>query len=153
MLARLIIGVGVVSLAACAAAPPPASAGAGAALPGTEACVFSQNIQGWEVLDNQTLLIEAPLRRDVYLVKLFAPARNLPFAERVGFQDRDHDGQICQQDEVIVGGPVPDHWPITALRKLTLDEANALRVQYGKPVVKPIGSPAEKAIANPQEKR
>jgi hypothetical protein len=145
MFTRLLIGVSAALLAACASTPRASAAGPAAAnLPGTEACVFTFNIQSWQVLDNQTLLIEAPLKNDVYLVKLFAPANNLPFAMRVGFQDRDRDGQICRQDEIIVGGPVPDHWPITALRKLTLAEANALRVQHGLREVKPLSKPEEK---------
>jgi hypothetical protein len=157
MFTRLLIGASVALLAACASAPQMSTAAHGASasatstsgtaaanLPGTEACVFSFNIQSWEVLDNQTLLIQAPLKNDVYLVKLFAPANNLPFAMRVGFQDRDRDGQICRQDEIIVGGPVVDHWPITAVRKLTLAEANELRVQHGLRAVQQISKPEQK---------
>lgn len=64
-------------------------------MPGADACVFIRNIDDWVVIDPTTLIVHAPPRKDAYLLKLFAPLPDLDFKECVGFEDSDHNGQLC----------------------------------------------------------
>jgi hypothetical protein len=38
--------------------------------------------------------VRAPLPKDVYLIKLFEPVIDLSFKQGLGFQDKEHSGQI-----------------------------------------------------------
>ena len=120
----------VLSLCAACAAPAPAHTG-GAALPGKDACIFTVNLSDWVVLDESTLIVYAPLRRQPYLLKLFAPISGLGFRESLGFEDTVHSGQLCRGDYVIARGDIPQRMPISALRLITPDEAGRLRAAAG----------------------
>ena len=98
--------------------PPP--------LPGTEACIFTVNLNDWTVIDNSTLIVYAPLRKDPYLVKLFAPIFDLQFRESLGFEDIEHNGQLCKDDYVVARGDSPLRTPITAVRALTPEQAKQM---------------------------
>ena len=100
-------------------APPPP-------LPGTEACIFTVNLNDWTVIDNSTLIVYAPLRKDPYLVKLFEPIFDLQFRESLGFEDIEHNGQLCKDDYVVARGDIPHRTPITAVRALTPDQAKQI---------------------------
>jgi hypothetical protein len=102
------------------AAPPPPP------LPGTEACIFTVNLNDWTVIDNSTLIVYAPLRKDPYLVKLFAPIFDLQFKESLGFEDIEHSGQLCKDDYVVARGEGPRRTPITAVRALTPEQAKQI---------------------------
>jgi hypothetical protein len=97
-----------------------------APLPGTEACIFTVNLNDWTVIDNSTLIVYAPLRKDPYLVKLFAPIFDLQFRESLGFEDIEHNGQLCKDDYVVARGDAPQRTPITAVRALTPDQAKQI---------------------------
>lgn len=110
-------------LAGCATTPPATTA----VLPGTAACIYATSLRDWQVLDNQTLLVHAPMGKDTYLIKLFAPVTTLGFQETLGFEDGDHNNQLCSTgDAVLVGGSIPDRSPIAAVRLLTPEEAKTL---------------------------
>jgi hypothetical protein len=98
--------------------PPP--------LPGTEACIFTVNLNDWTVIDNSTLIVYAPLRKDPYLVKLFEPIFDLQFRESLGFEDIEHNGQLCKDDYVVARGDSPRRTPIIAVRALTPDQARQI---------------------------
>jgi hypothetical protein len=66
---RYLIPLALALLGGCASAPPPK-----AVLPGKDSCVFKANVSSWEVLDDQSLLVQAPFGH-YYLFKLFAPLR------------------------------------------------------------------------------
>jgi hypothetical protein len=100
-------------------APPPP-------LPGTEACIFTVNLNDWTVIDNSTLIVYAPLRKDPYLVKLFEPIFDLQFRESIGFEDIEHNGQLCKDDYVVARGEVPQRTPIIAVRALRPEQAKQL---------------------------
>jgi len=100
-------------------APPPP-------LPGTEACIFTVILNDWTVIDNSTLIVYAPLRKDPYLVKLFEPIFDLQFRESLGFEDIEHNGQLCKDDYVVARGDSPRRTPITAVRALTPDQAKQI---------------------------
>ena len=104
-----------------------ASAATAAELPGVEKCVFQSQVRGWQVIDDHTLVVDAPTSSSRYLIKLFAPTTGLNFQEQLGFEDGDHNGQLCGTgDLLLVGNPVPQRMPIIAVRLLSKDEAKAL---------------------------
>ena len=127
VLAITIFGFGALAAIGCSATGTAARPG-GAPLPGTDACVFLSNIEDWQVIDDSTLIVYAPLPKDAYLLKLFEPVPDLDFRNRVGFDDADHNGQICGNgtDYLVLRGEVPRRVPIVAFRKLTLDQAKQL---------------------------
>lgn len=103
-----------------------------APLPGKPACIFSSSVQDWVVLDDQTLIVHAPLRKDPYLIKLFSPIIGLQFHESIGFLDGDHNGQLCSTgDSIVVQGAQPQRSPILAVRLLTPAQATQLETRAG----------------------
>jgi|SRR5580658_5285022 hypothetical protein len=124
--------VAVVLAAAMAAGCASGAAGphaVAAPLPGTDACVFMSAVSDWVVVDASTLIVYAPLHKDAYLLKLFEPIPELNFKQRVGFEDSDHDGQLCGNGAdylVVRDDTVPQRVPIVAFRKLSPAEAKQL---------------------------
>jgi len=106
-------------------------------LPGKPGCFWKSNFQGdWTVLNDSTLIVHAPLPRDIYVVKLFEPVATLSFKEGLGFDDREHTGQICNNgdDYMLVPGWQPPQVPIVAVHRLTMTEQAELLQAAGKPV-------------------
>ncbi|HTV95127.1 MAG TPA: DUF6491 family protein [Steroidobacteraceae bacterium] len=144
----LLIGAALGALAAIAVGcatttqPPPSAAKLAnltklANLPGKPACFWRSNFQGdWTVLNDSTLIVRAPLPKDIYVVKLFEPVFNLSFRQRLGFEDREHTGQICDNgdDYLTVPGWQPPQVPIVAVRALTTAEQNELLRAAGLPL-------------------
>lgn len=98
-------------------------------LPGKPGCFWKANFQGdWTVLNDSTLIVRAPLRQDAYVIKLFEPVFDLGFRQRLGFVDREHAGQICNDgdDYLEVPGAQPPRVQITAVRALTSAEQSEL---------------------------
>jgi hypothetical protein len=100
--------------------------------PGKEACIFTATIFDWVVLDESTLIVYAPSRKDPYLVKLFAPVTGLDFRETLGFQDTAHSGQLCRGDDLVVRGGAPRRMGITSVRALSPQQAKELRAAADK---------------------
>lgn len=116
-------------------------------LPGKAACFWKSNFQGdWTVLNDSTLIVHAPLPKDAYVIKLFEPVYTLSFRQNLGFEDKEHTGQICNNgdDYLLVPGWEPRQVPIVAVHALTADEENELLRAAGKPVPRravPSGAP------------
>ena len=109
-------------------------------LPGKPACFWKANFQGdWTVLNDSTLIVQAPLPKDAYVIKLFEPVFDLSFKQRLGFVDRERTGQICNDgdDYLLVPGWQPPEVPITAVKALTMSEQNELLQAAGMPVPHP----------------
>jgi hypothetical protein len=122
--------VTAVVAAGCAASSVPSNQ-TRASLPGKEACIFTANLSDWVVLDESTLIVYAPVRKDAYLVKLFAPVIGLDFHETLGFEDTAHNGELCAGGELIVRGGSPRRTGITAVRALSPQQAKDLRAAAG----------------------
>jgi hypothetical protein len=138
----LITGLFAAAAAAlCGCASSPSSQGAGLAadlgsssrktqaLPGTPGCFWLSNFQGsWTVLNDSELIVYAPLESRPYLVKLFEPVPSLQFHERLGFENPERTGMICDgaMDDLLVPRWEPHRIPIVAVRKLTPAEARHL---------------------------
>jgi len=121
--------LGLIILASIGCASNPSASqrqGAAAPLPGTEACIFTVNLYDWTVLGDSTLIVYAPLHRDAYLLKLFSPMIDLPFRQALGFEDVEHNGQLCKGDYVVARGEIPLRTPISSVRLLTPAEAKQL---------------------------
>jgi hypothetical protein len=109
-------------------------------LPGKPACFWKSSFQGdWTVLNDSTLIVQAPLPKDVYVIKLFEPVFDLSFKERLGFEDREHTGQICNDgdDYLVVPDWQPPQVPIVAVHSLTMGEHDQLLQAAGKPLAHP----------------
>ena len=139
------------SLNAVAAATSPESDQANtASKPHGGDCIFSRTIDSWTVLDNETLLIYAPSRKTPYLVKLFRPEYSLKSEFKLGFWDRDNDGQICDvsRDAIVVPGlgyGFASRIPIRSVQRIDVAEANEL---IAKSKVKPERNPA---VVSPEQ--
>jgi|SRR5579863_8422530 len=101
-------------------------------LPGTETCIFTVDLNDWVVLDDSTLIVYAPTRKNAYLVKLFLPVIGLDFHESLGFEGTEHNGQLCRGDYVIARGSAPQRTSISAVRALSLQQAKDLRAAADK---------------------
>jgi hypothetical protein len=103
-----------------------------AALPGTPGCFWLRDFDGsWTVLNDSELIVYVPMDSDPYLIKLFAPVPNLKFDQRLGFQDVEHSGMICdgELDNLAVPHWGPGRIPIVAVRKLTVPEERNLFIE------------------------
>ncbi len=109
-------------------------------LPGKPSCFWKSSFQGdWTVLNDSTLIVRAPLPKDVYVIKLFEPVFSLSFKQGLGLEDREHSGQICNNgdDYLVVPGWQPPQVPIVAVHALTLAEQDQLLEAAGIPVRHP----------------
>lgn len=131
------------ALAGCATAAPDragAHAQRTAALPGKPGCFWLRNFDGsWTALSQTELIVYAPLvGNNAYLIKLFQPVINLQFDQRLGFEDVEHTGQICNgaYDYVLVPDYEPHRITITAVRHLSTPEVVQLLRSHGQKVPK-----------------
>jgi hypothetical protein len=102
-----------------------------AALPGTPGCFWLRNFDGaWTVLNDSELIVHAPSFSEPYLIRLFEPVTTLGFDERLGFQDVEHTGMICDgaMDNLVVPKWQPHLVPIVAVRKLTVAQERQLLI-------------------------
>jgi hypothetical protein len=84
--------------------PPPAASAATASAPLAEAQIpfAKRNIWNWQVVDDQTLLIQDQGRR-WYKATLFGHCINLPFANRIAF-DSNPGGSFDKFSAILVRG-------------------------------------------------
>jgi hypothetical protein len=151
--ARLSVAFAVVAAAACATTGT-GSHPAAAPLPGSDACVFMREVFDWTVVDESTLIVYAPMRKDAYLLKLFEPVPELNFKERVGFEDSDHNGMLCGNggDYLVLRDDIgPRRVPIVAFRKLTPEQLKQFLPASKTPATQPANAqPANAQPANAQ---
>ncbi|HZF26684.1 MAG TPA: DUF6491 family protein [Steroidobacteraceae bacterium] len=107
-------------------------------------CIFSRTIDGWTVLDDQTLIVYAPTHNKPYLVKLFRPEFALKSEFTLGFLDRDNDGMICDRgpDSIVLrefGRGFSNRIPVDSVQRIDPAEAKEL---IAKSKVKPERNPA-----------
>ena len=144
MLAVALLGA---LLAGCAttSSTPTESSGASAqrtaaALPGTPGCFWLKNFDGsWTALSQTELIVYAPMVGDnAYFIKLFQPVINLKFDERLGFEDVERTGRICNgaADYLLVPNFVPHRVTIVAVRHLSKPEVVQLLRSHGQKVPK-----------------
>jgi hypothetical protein len=99
------------------------------ALPGQPGCFWRSNFKGsWTVLNDRELIVFAPFGSHAYLIALFEPVPDLRFHRRLGLEDDEGTGLIC--DRSLAGLVVP-HWqphrvPIVAVHALTQPQLQRL---------------------------
>jgi hypothetical protein len=140
---RAALSLWVLTSVGCAAGGAASTPAPAPPLPGTEACVFTVNLNDWTVLDSSTLIVYAPMRREPYLVKLFEPMFDLQFRETLGFEDIEHNGQLCKGDYVVARGAIPTRTVISAVRALTPAQAKQLIAASKQPAAKPPAAAAQ----------
>ena len=112
-------------------------------------CLFARTINGWDSIDNETMIIWAT-RRDPYLVKLWTPVFGLKSEFSVGIQDGDNDGRFCDygRDAIVVQEPGgPERYRVRTVQRLAEADAQAMiesRKQKGK-------KPEEPAVTMPEQ--
>jgi hypothetical protein len=129
-LAALLAFGGVAAFAALAAAaddppPPPASGAAAAPAPEAQIAFANKNIWNWQVVDDQTVLIEDQSHR-WYKATLFSHCIDLPFAQKIGF-DSSPNGTFDKFSAILVRG---QRCP---LRSLVQTSAPPKKVKAKKP--------------------
>ncbi len=86
-------------------------------------CVFLRIVDGWEVLDNSSVLVRTsgPPDRRSYLVRLARPAPELRFTADLRLLDGNGDGQICGWggDSVVTSGATAQRYQIRAVERLS----------------------------------
>lgn len=130
----------LIALLASGCVSGPKSAGANgpnpyalATLPGKPACFWLRSFDGsWTALNERQLLVYAPLSM-AYLVQLLEPVTTLRFAERLGFEDSEHTGMICDghSDFALIPNWTPHRVVITAVRQVTPEQARQLLLSNG----------------------
>jgi hypothetical protein len=80
------------------------------------------------VLNDGELIVYAPGHSHAYLVKLLEPVPNLKFHQRLGFEDDEHTGRICDHsmDDLVVPHWQPHRIPIVAVHRLSAPERQLL---------------------------
>jgi Family of unknown function (DUF6491) len=134
LIAISLLGAAAAALLGCASTEgvTGAKGQASAALPGTPGCFWLRDFDGsWTVLNDSELIVYVPMYSQPYLIKLFAPVPNLKFDQRLGFQDVEHSGMICdgEVDNLAVPHWGPRRIPIVAVRKLTVPEERSLLLE------------------------
>lgn len=134
-----LLATALAALSGCASSPSSQGAGVAAvlgskshkaaALPGKPGCFWLSNFDGsWTVLNESELIVYAPSYSRPYLIKLFEPVPPLKFRERLGFENIEHAGMICDgaMDNLVVPHWEPARVPIVAVRELTSSQAQHL---------------------------
>jgi hypothetical protein len=104
LLGAMLAAVVAVALAADNPTPPPASSAAAAPAPPAEAQIpfAKRNIWNWQVVDDQTVLIQDQGRR-WYKAVLFNHCIDLPFANTIAF-DSNPGGTFDKFSAILVRG-------------------------------------------------
>jgi hypothetical protein len=108
-----------------------ASTGTNESKPRHGDCIFTRTIDGWTVLDDQSLIVYAPTHSTPYLVKLWRPEFDLKWANTLGFVDRDNNGMICDggPDSILLrdfGRGFSNRVPVNSVQRLNQDQAKEL---------------------------
>ena len=104
------------------------SAAAGPAPGRGEQCFFSQDVHGFQAVDDSTVNLRIGVS-DVYQLSLLAPCRDVAFAQGVALESKGGTSNICSplDAELVVPGPAgPTRCPVSSYRKLTAAEVQAL---------------------------
>ena len=94
-------------------------------------CILQGSIRDYQVLDDQTLVVEAGGRRN-YVVELSRRAPGLKSAFQLGFSSPS--GSVCAGfSEVIVRDSFgPEAIRIASIRELSPEELDTMLIRYGK---------------------
>lgn len=117
-----------------ALAQAPAAAPAAKPAPARQ-CFWVNQVNGFSSPDDQTVYVDVAVH-DVYELKLFGPCPNVDWTQRIGVKPWGGMSNVCTGADLdlIVPqvGMSPMKCHVRAMRKLTDDEAKALRTSKKK---------------------
>jgi Family of unknown function (DUF6491) len=120
------------ALAGCASSPSSGDTTAAERRVGEPSdCLFNRGVRDFTALDNRNLILYGPGNR-AYHVVLTSPSFDLEREYEIGIYDRD--GRICPfgGDAVIVRGTFTERIPIRSIEAISDEDADALKVRFGK---------------------
>ena len=113
----------VAALSACGAAEPRA----GVAAVGAEQCFFTRQVNGFEVIDEETVNIRVSVN-DVYQLDLVTPCTGIDWESRVAIESRGGNRICTGNDATLIAarpggaGGVPQRCQARTIRKLTPEQ-------------------------------
>lgn len=92
------------------------------------ACFRASDVSGFNVVDDQTVDVSIS-PRNFYRLTLFAPSRDIDWTMQIGIEARGGSWVCAGMDATLI---VPEaigiqRYPVTKIRKLTLEEIQAKR--------------------------
>ncbi len=139
-----------IAMAGCATSTPETSIRPACDL--RSQCFNQRSVRDFEMLDNDTMLVEVGGNRCPFIVEVDGLFCDLGFASTIAFQDRD--GRICSADtSYILSGPFvrdpEDVCRVRNVRAISEDELLELYAARGRiPPLPPTG-PGELQVENP----
>ena len=131
LLKQLLIIVSLSILVACAAPREQGGSASGTDRPRHGDCIHEPSIRGYEVLDEQNLIVEASGRRNYHVV-LVRRAFGLRSSWAIVF--RTSTGRVCEgfSEVVFRDGFDGESIRIRSIRQLTPEEREDLLIRFGK---------------------
>lgn len=149
---QLLIIVSSSILVACAAPQEQGDSALDEDRPRHGDCIHEPSIRGYEVLDEQNLIVEASGRRNYHVV-LMRRAFGLRSTWRIGFKSTT--GRVCEGfSEVVFGDRYDgDSIRVRSIRQLTPEEHEDLLIRFGKkePEIKQTPAPRDVEGADVEE--
>lgn len=101
-------------------------------LRGKNACFYRRQVQDFDTLGRDTLVVYAPSRRNAYLVKISPPSAQLRFADAIAFESRAP--QICGRagERLRVGTGALNLYSVMDVRRLPEDQLADILDSYGQ---------------------
>lgn len=138
-------------LLACAASTEQSGNGANEDVRRSSDCIHEPSIRGYNVLDEQNLIVEASGRRQYHVV-LSRRAQGLRHSHGIWFKSTT--SRVCAGfDSVEYEGSVMGNNRIASIRELSKEEEEYLLIQYGKkePEIEHTPTPQEVKGADVEE--
>lgn len=94
------------------------------------ACFRASDVSGFNVVDDQTVDVSIS-PRNVYRLTLFAPSRDIDWTMQIGIEARGGPWVCTGMDATLIipEGVGVQRYPVTKVRKLSLEEIQAKRKQ------------------------
>ena len=93
------------------------------------ACFARRNVESFNAPDDHTVYLRVGVN-DIYRLSLMTECLDLTFRQGIGLEDQPANAFICSPLEATIvyraAGGIPQRCPVTAIHKLTPEEAAAL---------------------------
>ncbi|HEY8538063.1 MAG TPA: DUF6491 family protein [Steroidobacteraceae bacterium] len=102
-------------------------------------CIFISQVNSYQALDRDKIVIFGPGSNNAYLVELSMPLMGLEGSWQMATIDRDGDGRLCgfSRDRIGVRDiGSPEYSSIRSMSRLDIDELRALEEKYNVQLVR-----------------
>jgi hypothetical protein len=102
-------------------------------------CIFISQVNGYQALDRDKIVIFGPGANNAYLVELTMPLMGIEGSWQMATIDRDGDGRLCgfSRDRIgIRDFGRPEYSSIKSMSRLDIDELRALEERYNVSLVR-----------------